>query len=109
MDYAGIARRAFSVEPLPTGALPIYVPDSNEEQQQSNINSFVVGEDEPNPMQGITGIQGRHMTIPLFDVVSYPTISLRDVRARRFNLVGDEHSELLKKSKRGNVSGGTIG
>lgn len=60
LDYAGIARRALVVDPLPQGALPIY---------DKNI------------------IKADRVTLPTFEIVSSPTIRITDIKQRRFNLI----------------------
>lgn len=126
MDYAGIARRAFVVEPLPEGALPIYEAqphydvteaDRNGDAPTSpNIESFVIGENEP-PKP----LKGHRVLFPLFELVSNPTINFQQVRERRYNLI-DRAQDLARqeidrlrprRSRRPrtnkNISGGTIG
>jgi len=139
MDYAGIARRAFTVQPLPEGALPIYEGVNETRRDDENeryLDSVVVGKDAPNyPIRpratppGPHAIQGRRILFPLFELSSNLTIPLTAIRERRFDLIeraqelaGAEIDEQVierlrdiqnfrrPRPRRGNnVSGGIIG
>jgi hypothetical protein len=69
LDYQGIARRTLVVEPLPTSALPVY--DKNK--------TF-----------------GTQVTVPTFEIINNPTISLADIKMRRFNII-DRYKNLYRR------------
>ena len=76
-DYTSVARKAFLVEQLPDGALPIYDKDPN-------ITAFVVGEEG----QNILAIaKSRRVTFPLFEIASNPEVPLTQVKERRFDII----------------------
>ena len=90
LDYNGIARRIFDVQPLPAGALPIYdnaVSQSEllESGQMANIWGAEIITSRP--------IGARRVTIPMFEIGSNPTIPLQQLRERRFNLIDRTNEE----------------
>lgn len=86
-DYTSVARKAFLVEQLPDGALPIYDKDPN-------VTAFVVGEEGENIL-AIT--RPRRVIFPLFEIASNPEIPLTQVKERRFDLI--ERSQDLAKAQ----------
>ena len=86
-DYTSIGRRAFLVEQLPDGALPIYDKDPR-------AVAYVIGEEGEN----ILAIQKpRRVIFPLFELSSNPTIPLTQVKERRFDLI--ERAQDLAKAE----------
>lgn len=86
-DYSSVGRKAFLVEQLPDGALPIYDKDPD-------VTAYVVGEEGEN----IVGIaRGRRVIFPLFEIASNPEIPLSQVKERRFDLI--ERAQNLAKSQ----------
>jgi hypothetical protein len=77
LDYAGVARRALVVDPLPTGALPIY-------ERDIDVAAVVVSANGSVP-ESI--VRGDRVTVPEFDIVSNPVVKIREVRQRRFNVI----------------------
>jgi HK97 family phage major capsid protein len=76
-DYTSVARKAFYVEQLPDGALPIY-------DKYPLATAYVVGEEGEN----IVAVQKpKRVMFPLFEITSNPEIQITEVRARRFDLV----------------------
>lgn len=86
-DYTSVARKAFLVEQLPDGALPIYDKDPN-------VTAFVVGEEGENIL-AIT--KPRRVIFPIFEIASNPEIPLTQVKERRFDLI--ERSQDLAKAQ----------
>lgn len=86
-DYSSVARKAFLVEQLPDGALPIYDKDPN-------VTAFVVGEEGENIL-AIT--KPRRVIFPLFEIASNPEIPLTQVKERRFDLI--ERAQDLAKAQ----------
>jgi hypothetical protein len=86
-DYTSVARKAFLVEQLPDGALPIYDKDPN-------VTAFVVGEEGENIL-AIT--KPRRVIFPLFEIASNPELPLTQIRERRFDLI--ERAQDLGKSQ----------
>jgi len=86
-DYASVGRKAFYVEQLPDGALPIYDKDPN-------ITAYVVGEEGENI---VAVAKPKRVLFPLFEVASNPEIQLTEIKARRFDLI--ERSVDLAKSE----------
>lgn len=76
-DYVSIGRRAFMIDELPDGTLPIYDTDPS-------IPAFVVGE-EADTIQ--TVVRSKRLLIPLFELASNPTIPFTQVKERRFDIV----------------------
>lgn len=86
-DYTSVARKAFLVEQLPDGALPIYDKDPN-------VTAFVVGEEGENVL-AIT--KPRRVIFPLFEIASNPEIPLTQIKERRFDLI--ERAQDLAKAQ----------
>ena len=76
-DYMAVGRKAFLVEQLPDGALPIYDKDPD-------VTAFVVGEEGENI---IAVTKPRRVIFPLFEIASNPEIPLTQVKERRFDLI----------------------
>lgn len=77
LDYSGVARRALVVDPLPTGALPVYDRDID-------VAAAVVSANGSAP-ESI--VRGDRVTIPEFEIVANPLVRIREVRQRRFNVI----------------------
>lgn len=76
-DYMSIGRKAFFVETLPDGALPIYDKDPT-------VTAYVVGE----MGQNIVAIaRPKRVLFPLFEIASNPEIPLTEIKARRYDLI----------------------
>jgi len=76
-DYAAVGRKAFLVEQLPDGALPIYDRDPN-------IAAFIIGEEGENIVR-VT--RPERVLFPLFEIASNPEIPLTQIKERRFDLI----------------------
>ena len=86
-DYTSVGRRAFLVEQLPDGALPIYDKDVR-------ATAYVIGEEGEN----ILAIQKpKRVIFPLFEIASNPVIPLTQVKERRFDLI--ERAQDLGKAE----------
>lgn len=84
-DYSSIGRKAFYVEQLPDGALPIYDKDPD-------VTAYVIGEEGQN-VQQILNV--RRVTIPLFEIASNPEIPLSQIKERRYDMI-DRAQELAR-------------
>jgi hypothetical protein len=78
IDYQSVARRAFLVEPLQTGALPTYDRDQE-------LNSYDLG------------TAPRRVQVPNFELAANPTVQLADIRERRFNLIDRATSRTVQQ------------
>ena len=76
-DYTSVGRRAFYVEQLPDGALPIYDKDVN-------VAAYVIGEEGDNI---ISVVKPKRVMFPLFEIAANPEIPLTEIKARRFDLI----------------------
>lgn len=90
-DYESVGRRAFQIDPLPDGALPIYDKDVE-------TPAFVVGE-EGRSIQRV--IHGERIMIAPFEIASNPTIPFTQVKERRFDVLNriktKTRSEIFRK------------
>ena len=86
-DHTSVGRKAFYVEPLPDGALPIYDKDPN-------VTAYVIGEEGENI---VAVAKPKRVLFPLFEVASNPEIPLTEIKQRRFDLI--ERSVDLAKSE----------
>jgi hypothetical protein len=103
LDYAGIARKALHIEPLPPGALPTYDRDID----VSAVLEFDSRDRFPtsSPFQhnfyhinknGKAGRKRDRVILPTFETYSNPTIKIADVKRRRFNLI-DRHVQTARQ------------
>lgn len=76
-DYESVARKAFFVEPLPNGALPIYDKDVE-------VDAFYIGEGGANI---VTQCKSQRISCPIFDIAANPEIALSEIQSRRFDTV----------------------
>ena len=76
-DYSSVARKAYLVEQLPDGALPIYDRDPD-------VTAYVMGEEGENI---IAVSKSLRVLFPLFEIASNPEIPLTQVKERRFDLI----------------------
>ena len=93
LNYAGIARRALSVQQLPVGALSFYDRDIDvatviEEPEKYKHDAIVIGSDGKSRTRSQSFLPPfRKVIFPTFDIVSNPTVRLGDVKRRRFNVI----------------------
>jgi HK97 family phage major capsid protein len=76
-DYSSVGRKAFFVEQLPDGALPIYDKDPD-------VTAYVVGEEGENI---VAVAKCKRVLFPMFEIASNPEIPLTEIKARRFDLI----------------------
>ena len=76
-DYTSVGRKAFYVEQLPDGALPIYDKDAD-------VAAYVVGEEGDNI---VSVVKPKRVMFPLFEISANPEIPLTEIKARRFDLI----------------------
>lgn len=94
LNYHGIARQVLSVTPMPQGALPIYERDidvaavirQEEKKPEYPHNKILISS------RGRTYVRGtfpsiRRVHFPLFEIAQNPTVSIAEVKRRRFNLI----------------------
>jgi len=86
-DYTSVGRKAFFVESLPDGAMPVYDKDPN-------VTAYVVGEEGENI---VAVAKPKRVLFPLFEIASNPEIQLTEIKQRRFDLI--ERSVDLAKSE----------
>jgi len=76
-DYQSVGRRAFVLDELPDGALPIYDMDPD-------ISGYVVGE-EGDSVQ--TVVKSNRILVPTFELAALPKVPFTQVKERRFDIV----------------------
>jgi len=76
-DYQAVGRKAFFIDELPDGTLPVYDMDPD-------IPAYVVGE-EADSVQTI--VKSKRLMVPLFELASYPKVPFTQVKERRFDVV----------------------
>lgn len=77
LDYMGIGRKVFVVDPLPQGALPVYDRDID-------VAATVISSNGSAPESRVFGDR---VTVPEFEIVSNPTVRIAEVKRRRFNVI----------------------
>ena len=85
LDYAGIARKCFVVQQLPTAALPVYDKDPDVTPIVKSNYKFNAIKITSNNV--IRKKSGSRITIPVFEIYRSPTVKLSDIKKRRFNLI----------------------
>lgn len=86
LDYQGIGRKALRIDPLPQGALPVYDVDIE-------VEAVVVSAQGAVPE---SRINGDRVTVPEFEIVANPTVRIREVKQRRFNVI-DRAQQLARQ------------
>jgi len=76
-DYVAIGRRAFLIDELPDGTIPVYDMDPD-------VPAYVVGE-EGDSVQVVT--KSKRILVPLFELASNPKIPFTQVKERRFDII----------------------
>jgi hypothetical protein len=76
-DYLAVGRKAFFIDELPDGTLPIY-------DQDPEMPAYVVGEEGDSIMNVV---HSKRLMIPLFEIASYPKVPFTQVKERRFDIV----------------------
>ena len=76
-DYTSCGRKAFYVEQLPDGAMPVYDKDPD-------VVAYMVAEEGENLL---SVAKSQRIHVPLFEIASNPQIPLTEIRQRRFDLV----------------------
>lgn len=76
-DYTSCGRKAFYVQQLPDGAMPVYDKDPN-------VTAYMVAEQGENIL---SVAKSQRIHVPLFELASNPQIPLTQIRQRRFDLV----------------------
>jgi len=76
-DYLAVGRKAFFIDELPDGTLPIY-------DQDPDMPAYVVGEEGDSIMNVV---HSKRLMIPLFEIASYPKVPFTQVKERRFDIV----------------------
>jgi hypothetical protein len=78
LEYMGVMRKAFKVDPLANGAIPMYDKDSED------LSAGIVAS------QGAATqikFEGERYFVPMLEIAANPTVKLREVKLRRFNLI----------------------
>jgi hypothetical protein len=77
LDYQGIARRVLVIDPLAQGAYATYNRDID-------VTAVVVSSNGTGPESRVFGDS---ITIPDLEIYSNPTVRIREVKSRRFNVI----------------------
>ena len=94
MDLGSLARRIFSVQPLPDGTLPIY-------SRIANNPAYVIDE-EGQEIQTLA--RGNNIAIPLFEIGSNPQIPLASIRERHNDLINRTQDQVYYDLRRAEES-----
>lgn len=86
-DYSSVARKAFLVDQLPDGSLPIYDRDPD-------VVAYVVGEEGENIL---SVAKPNRVLFPLFEIAANPEIPITQIKERRYDLV--TRCQTLAKTK----------
>lgn len=78
LEYRAVMRKAFRVDPLAAGALPVYDRDTE------SIEATVIASQSA---ANQTKIEGERIYVPIFEIAANPTVKLREVKIRRFNII----------------------
>ena len=76
-DYRSVARKAFFVESLPDGALPIYDKDTG-------VSAYVVSEEGESIL---SVVKPKRVLIPLFEIACLAETPITQIKERRFDVV----------------------
>lgn len=78
LEYKGVMRRALKVDPMAPGAVPIYDRDTEEISAEAIASQSAITQ---------TKITSERILVPVFEIAANPTIKLREVKIRRFNII----------------------
>lgn len=78
LEYKGVMRRALKVDPLAPGAIPVYDMDTEEISAEAIASQSATVQ---------TKIEGKRIFVPMFEITANPTVKLREVKIRRFNII----------------------
>ena len=78
LDYRGVMRRALKVDPLAQGAIPVYDFDVEGIQAVTVAANGAVPESK---------VYGSRITVDMFELAANPTVRIREVKIRRFNVI----------------------
>lgn len=78
LEYKGVMRRALKVDPLAPGALPVYDKDTENISAEAIASQSAVSQ---------VKIEGERIMVPIFEIAANPTVKLREVKIRRFNMI----------------------
>jgi len=76
-DYESVGRRAFFIDPLPDGTLPIYDLDID-------VPAYVIGE-EADSIQQV--VHSKRLLVPIYELASNPVVPFTQIKERRFDVV----------------------
>lgn len=76
-DYMAVGRKAFTVDVLPDGTLPVYDTDPE-------VPAYVVAE-EGHSIEEI--IKAKRIILPMVEIAAYPKIPFTQIKERRFDIV----------------------
>lgn len=85
-DYSSVARKAYLVEQLPDGTMPIYDRDPD-------VVAYVVGEEGENIL---SVAKPSRVLFPLFEIAANPEIPFTQIKERKYDLV--TRSQVLGKT-----------
>lgn len=77
LDYQGVGRKILIIDPLPPGAIAVYDKDID-------VSATIISSNGSAPESRVFGDR---VSVPEFEVVSYPTVRIAEVRRRRFNVI----------------------
>jgi len=86
-DYTSIGRKAFEVDELPDGALPLYDKDPE-------VKAYAVSDEGENI---VSTSRGERVLFSLFEIAANPEVPLSQIKERRYDLV--ERSMNLGKAQ----------
>jgi hypothetical protein len=78
LDYRGVMRRSMKVDPLAQGAIPIY------DRDVEGVQAVTIAANGAAPE---SKIYGSRFQVPILELVANPTVKIREVKTRRFNLI----------------------
>ena len=78
LEYMGVMRKAFKVDPLANGAIPMY--DKDTEDLSAGI---VASQGAATQLK----YEGERYFVPILEIAANPTVKLREVKMRRFNVI----------------------
>lgn len=99
LDYQGLARKAFTVQQMPGGAVPVYDSDlvSDIIVKRFKYDTIKINSRGNVYRKGSLSGAVRRVTFPTFQLVSNPTIKMSEVKRRRFGIT-DRAVNKLKQS-----------
>lgn len=86
LDYSAIGRKVFLVDQLPDGAIINYEHVSVP-KPYVHRSIYIGSNGKIRGRKPYSGVRGQRVVLPTFEISANPSITIQDVKRRRFNII----------------------